>query len=180
MKPVEIKSENGRNICCNDGIEITKPYEDYRSTASSTVGRSITYNFDKSEVTPKGVDVIGILKQCLNARYGRQAFVEKIAVTTNKANMHGQIKKVVFNNPATIVIWADGTKTVVKCDGERFDPEKGLAMAITKKLLGNNEGYYYEVFKKWLPKKESKVGETEFPDLVKEFTFTGRKVQVNK
>ena len=61
------------------------------------------------------------------------------------------IKDVIFNDPATIVFWMDGTKTVVKAqDSEKFDPEKGLAMAIAKKALGN-EGNYYEVFKTWLP-----------------------------
>lgn len=48
------------------------------------------------------------------------------------------IKKVIFNDPATIVIWEGGTKTVVKCmEGETFDKEKGLAMAICKKLYGD-------------------------------------------
>lgn len=61
------------------------------------------------------------------------------------------IEKVIFNDPATIVYWRDGSKTVVKADGESFDPEKGLAMAISKKVLGN-EGNYYEEFKKWVPK----------------------------
>ena len=61
-----------------------------------------------------------------------------------------QIEDVIFNDPATIVFWSDGTKTVVKAqDGEEFDPEKGLAMAITKKKLGNN-GNYYNHIKKWL------------------------------
>ena len=70
-----------------------------------------------------------------------------------KQGMLNKIKKVIFNNPATIVIWANGDKTVMKCDGEKYDPEKGLAMAITKYLLGNNQGYYYDIFTKWLPKK---------------------------
>ena len=63
-----------------------------------------------------------------------------------------KIKDVKFNDPATIVFWADGTKTVVKCqDDDIFDPEKGLAMAITKKALGN-KGNYCNELKKWLPK----------------------------
>lgn len=68
------------------------------------------------------------------------------------------IKKVIFNDPATIVIWTDGTKTIVKCDGEKFDKEKGLAMAICKKLLGTNSSgsNYYEVFKKWIPEEAIK------------------------
>ena len=60
------------------------------------------------------------------------------------------IKKVIFNNPATIVLWADGTKTVVKKQkGDRYDKEKGLAMCIAKKALGN-KGNYCNVFKEWL------------------------------
>ena len=46
------------------------------------------------------------------------------------------IEKIIFNSPATIVFWSDGEKTVVKCFNEEFDPEKGLAMAISKRYLG--------------------------------------------
>lgn len=65
------------------------------------------------------------------------------------------IKNVIFNNPATIVFWMDGTKTVVKAENEEYDPEKGLAMAIAKRALGN-EGNYYNIFRKWLSKEENK------------------------
>lgn len=91
---------------------------------------------------------------------------------TNKADRRStkdrpipKIKKVIFNPPATIVLWADGTKTAVKCQEDDpydkyrseklgrpslyYDPEKGLAMCIAKKALGN-KGNYYNEFKKWL------------------------------
>ena len=55
---------------------------------------------------------------------------------------------VIFNGPATIVFWNDGTKTVVKCEGEAFDKEKGHTMAIAKRAIGD-KGSYYNVFKKW-------------------------------
>ena len=46
------------------------------------------------------------------------------------------IKKIIFNDPATIVYWVDGSKTVVKtADGETFNKEIGLAMAISKKFM---------------------------------------------
>ena len=62
------------------------------------------------------------------------------------------IKNVIFNAPATIVFWEDGTKTGVKArEDDEFDPEKGLAMAISKKMLGNKHEYY-NVFKDWLKK----------------------------
>ena len=59
------------------------------------------------------------------------------------------IKKVGFYNPVTVVFWEDGTKTVVKAEGEAYDKEKGLAMAIAKKYFGNT-GSYWNVFKKWV------------------------------
>lgn len=60
-----------------------------------------------------------------------------------------EIEKVIFNDPATIVFWSDGTKTVVKCANEEFDKEKGLAMAICKRVLGN-KGNYFNEFRKWI------------------------------
>lgn len=95
-------------------------------------------------------------------RYGDYGFLPMnyaaISVATinqdQKPRLDLGIKNVIFNNPATIVLWNDGTKTVVKVqDGDVFDPEKGLTMAIIKKLLGN-QGNYYNELKKWLPKEE--------------------------
>ncbi len=71
------------------------------------------------------------------------------------------IDKVIFNNPATIVIWSDGSKTVVKCRNEDFDPEKGLSMAVCKKVFGSE---YYKLFKRFLPKdaiEQCKQSKTE-------------------
>lgn len=63
------------------------------------------------------------------------------------------IKKVYFNDPVTVVLWEDGTKTIVKRDGrDAYDPEKALAMTIAKKALGNR-GNYYDIFKKWIPEE---------------------------
>lgn len=61
---------------------------------------------------------------------------------------HKMIKNVARNGIATIVFWKDGTKTVVKAHDEDLDQEKALAMAIVKKLSGNNFDYY-TAFKKW-------------------------------
>lgn len=69
---------------------------------------------------------------------------------------HLPIKKVIFNKPATVVIWDDGEKTVVKCgEKDEYDEEKGLAMAIVKRLCGN-KGRYNEEFKKWIPERQTK------------------------
>lgn len=72
------------------------------------------------------------------------------------SHMSFAIKKVIFNNPATIVLWKDGTKTVVKCgNGDVYDKEKGLALCFMKKALGNKvKGKYQKAFEKYI--KESK------------------------
>ena len=54
-----------------------------------------------------------------------------------------------FNDPATIVWWEDGDKTVVKCrPGEEFDPEVGFAMAYMKKIYGSHSAFKREIVNK--------------------------------
>ena len=49
-----------------------------------------------------------------------------------------EIRRIIFNDPATIVFWEDGTKTVVKCmAGEKFERYAGFAMACMKKMFGS-------------------------------------------
>lgn len=73
------------------------------------------------------------------------------------------IKNVIFNDPATIVIWSDDSKTVVKCQpGDTYSKELGLAMCISKKFLGN-KGNFNEEFKKWIPEEPTeKIDEDYF------------------
>lgn len=100
----------------------------------------------------KHIDDDAAYRQIANSHYGVNP-VRKDYNDIKKIYL-SPITKVVFNDPATIVFWRDGSKTVVKCDPEdKFDPEKGLAMACTKKLF-RNKGYYNDIFRKWLPEEE--------------------------
>lgn len=48
-------------------------------------------------------------------------------------------KKIIYNNPATIVFWEDGSKTVVKAmEGTEFNEYYGFVCALAKKLYGTN------------------------------------------
>lgn len=48
-----------------------------------------------------------------------------------------KFEKVIFNEPATIVMWEDKTKTVVKAmDEDTFDPERGFLQAYFEKTSG--------------------------------------------
>lgn len=112
--------------------------------------------------------------------YSMQKLLEEIEM-----NRRFEIKKVIFNGPATIILWSNGDKTVVKCRlGDTFDPEKGLAMAISKYVLGNNYEYY-NTFKHYL-KPYSKKESHDAVDLLasnldqirkglEEFSYLGKK-----
>ena len=95
-----------------------------------------------------------IYKRMVNSMYGANPYYRP------------EIKNVIFNDPATIVFWTDGTKTVVKCqEGDIFDPEKGLTMAIAKKVY-NNKGSYCNAIKKWCEPYREKHGYSGYSDAV--------------
>ena len=50
-----------------------------------------------------------------------------------------KVEKIIFSKGHTIVIWDDKTKTIVNCSGEKFDAEKGLAMAFMRKMMSRTE-----------------------------------------
>lgn len=80
-------------------------------------------------------------------------------ITDTFNNPSFEIKDVIFNNPATIVLWEDGTKTVVKCQpGDIYDKEMGLALCIAKKALGNKSNFN-NVFKKWIPEEPTTIAD---------------------
>lgn len=74
-----------------------------------------------------------------------------------------EIKRVIFNPPATVILWQDGTKTVVKCQpGDTYDSEKGFALAYLKKLLGNDNTFNKEIHK-WVPAPPAPAPDIEKP-----------------
>lgn len=50
-----------------------------------------------------------------------------------------KVKRIIYNNPATIVFWTDGTKTVVKCMKDQpYSEYYGFLCALGKKIYGSN------------------------------------------
>lgn len=98
----------------------------------------VTINYTRISVTNSFYGMHPMpTKMALNSIYGKSIY-------ELPANVNLGIKKVIFNKPATIVLWEDGSKTVVKVNkGERWDKEKGLAMAIIKKKFGLKEFFKY-------------------------------------
>jgi hypothetical protein len=68
-------------------------------------------------------------------------------------------KKVIFNGPATVVMWQDGTKTVVKkTEDDTDDREKAVMFAIIKKACGSRAkmNRYLKSFKEDKSNEEKK------------------------
>lgn len=75
------------------------------------------------------------------------------------------IDKVLFNPPATIVFWLDGTKTVVKCkEGEEFSEWAGIALCLAKKLYGPN---FHKIFKAHCSDPEKTVNDMTDEEITK-------------
>lgn len=69
-------------------------------------------------------------------------------------NSNTYIKEVIYSDPATIVFWSDGTKTVCKCKSpDTYSEEIGLALCILKKLYGATN--LKKLFEDWIPVQTS-------------------------
>lgn len=114
--------------------------------------RTSQYDVDVAGMHPKfSDDILNYMKKDVESTVNLYKRLEK---EKKNAPINWSIKRVIFHDPATIIYWNDGTKTVVKTqNGEKFDPEKGMAMAICKKA-NCNDSSYYEAFKEFLPKEE--------------------------
>lgn len=94
-----------------------------------------------------------------------------------------EIEDVIFNPPATIVLWKDKSKTVVKTqNGEHYDPEKGLAMCILKKVYGN-KGRYFNNISKWTDKywkKKEAEEEAKYREMLREETVNNNQPEEDR
>ena len=87
------------------------------------------------------------MKKILNSIYGRENAMRKGHIYRPSEENYARFMRsvctmvpdrIIFNPPATIVFWTDGTKTVVKCaEGEKFDPYTGFCYAFTERCLGS-------------------------------------------
>ena len=118
-------------------------------------------HFGPGEVTPDDYYNLYIRKKAYKVLYDYSRWSTEQAKKNDIVRFgmcNVSIRKVIFNDPATIVLWSDGSKTVVKCGPEdTYDMDKGLAMAIAKKMAGN-DNRFHKVFKQYPKKKKKEPG----------------------
>lgn len=74
--------------------------------------------------------------------------LHKIGTVSTQPSEKTYITKVLYNNPATVVFWSDGTETRNVCPQNAFyNPDAGLAFCVLKKFMGGDE--MAKLFKDW-------------------------------
>ena len=92
-----------------------------------------------NDMRKRNIPISSEMKKILNSIYGRNDDMRKGYIYKYPEKNHSMVPdRIIFNPPATIVFWKDGTKTVVKCaEGEKFDPYTGFCYAFTERFLGS-------------------------------------------
>ena len=131
-------------------IDINSTYPDltaksYLSSLSSPCELTINASYNEYQ---EFIDYVMYGKsEGAKAKEPKDSFTEKLSedIRDPRLAMKDRVKRLVkdikVNGPAIIVFWKDNTKTVVKCENEEFDLEKGLAMALLKRIFRNKGNY---------------------------------------
>ena len=130
-----------REICVLMGFDFERDIE-HNKNGVSINGIDVSFTYDSDSIDESMLYRIELVYE--------KPILHHIERRKNMKDINNipEVKKVIFNDPATIVYWKDGTKTVVKCqEGDDFDPEKGFAMAFLKKCWGNKSNFNDKLIK---------------------------------
>ncbi len=75
-----------------------------------------------------------------DSEYGIFWFKERFLAVISDSGVLADdaIHQIIFSGPKTIVMWKDGTKTIVSCgEGDQYDRYIGFCAAVTKKMFGS-------------------------------------------
>lgn len=109
--------------------------------------------------------------QEITITFDHNVLKKELMMNTSKTNytIYGdrkyqfEYRKIIFSPPYTIVIWRDGSKTMVKCsENDTYDAEKALALCFMKRALNIKANHQLHKFfkkeinneKNWPKKKE--------------------------
>jgi hypothetical protein len=119
MKPREMQLQQKRVTMRYDQFFKPKPFDVYSANELSSYIASGLANFEKR------------FKEAFGGLFNLEE--------NNMSRKSLEVKKVIYSGPCTIVIWADDSKTIVRCqDGDTYSKEVGLLMCLAKKVWGTN------------------------------------------
>ena len=114
----------------------TKEYpKDSLKLVPSWINRDYSSYFKSMDGEMTSKVLTNALKTALNSVYGLTAANLADYPTLMTSSL---IKRVIFSDRKTIILWNDGSKTMVSCaEGEQLDPYMGFCAAFTKGFFGS-------------------------------------------
>lgn len=123
MKPREMRLQQKR---------VTMKYNQFFKPKPLDIAENI---YSVNELSSYIIGGIENLRKTLKEAFGELFNLEE----DNMSRKSLEVKKVIYSGPCTIVIWADDSKTIVRCqDGDTYSKEVGLLMCLAKKVWGTN------------------------------------------
>lgn len=128
----------------NEFTSIIKNFKDISIDMKPDTDTCITYT-DSSSIYPKTLSCPSTYtfectwpeKSGINKNKTLNDLINKLLEDDECEELN--IDRIIFNDPATIIFWSDGEKTVVKAaEGDTFNPYYGFCCAVTKRIFGNN------------------------------------------
>lgn len=140
---IMIRDDNRKDNGCPGYIKYIEPdgrlaVQIYASTDMDSLG---TQHFlDPDQVVSIARPVFQkLLNQCSKTLRDAHDYMQKDSEFTAALYRQFQFapEKIIYHNPATIVYWTDGTKTVVKCaEDDEYSEYAGFVAAVAKKMYG--------------------------------------------
>ena len=120
-------------------------------TLSNTTAQNLLY--DKSHCVVSTVGTNNIFYDKNNVSYKLSTCTAEETPEERNKRLRGLVKKVILNGDVTVVLWNDGTKTIVRRDkNDVYDPEKAILACMAKKLY-ENTGIFNEVIEDTMEKR---------------------------
>lgn len=119
---------------------------------ASTLAPHFAYDCDEDHhIYIDGIEVTDIINKHANSIKQEAIDYEK---SKPKPKPKDPVKSILINpiKSATTVVWNDGTVTMVHCNDEEFDAEKGIAMCFMKRVF-DNRGCFNDFLKKYMNDK---------------------------
>jgi hypothetical protein len=139
---------------CHELEEVGKRIQETAMNNSAIIGRVKRQLIES--IGGNTMNYSAIINERIKTTEEKREEKRKMVREYQERNLYFGIRDIIFNGPATIVIWQDGTKTVVKHqDGEVYDKEKAIAMAISKRALGNSFNDVFGISERFKKEKES-------------------------
>ena len=140
-------------LTTNQTVVNTVRYGDTVATlGASTIAPIFGYETDSNRhIYIDGIDVTYVINKHVKSIKQEAIDYEN---SKPKPKPKDPVKSILINpiKGATTIVWNDGTVTMVRCNNEEFDAEKGIAMCFMKKAF-DNRGCFNDFLNKYMETK---------------------------